>query len=45
MYKDTYADVIDKKEYWLDGDIDWAFIDWAKKTAGSKQAFQDMYSR
>ena len=31
VYKDTYADVIDKKEYWLDGDIDWAFLDWAKK--------------
>ena len=44
VYKDTYADVLDKKEYWLDGDIDWAFLDWAKKTAGSKQAFQDMYS-
>ena len=44
FFEDSYKEVIAKEQYWLNGDIDWAFIDWAKQKAGSKDAFDKMHS-
>lgn len=44
VYQDTYKEVVNKPQYWLNSDIDWAFLDWAKHIAGSSQAFKDMYA-
>jgi len=44
VFEGSYKGVIAKEQYWLNGDIDWAFIDWAKEKAGSKQAFDEMHS-
>ena len=44
VFEDSYKDILAKKQYWLNEDIDWAFIDWAKQEAGSKEAFSEMHS-
>ena len=44
VYTDSYHGVVDKPEYWLNEDFDFAFIDWAKQKAGSKEAFLEMHS-
>ena len=44
VWTDTYEKIIAKPQYWLNGDVEWSFINWAKKKAGNKQAFDEMHS-
>ena len=33
LYKDTFSTHVNKPEYWVTGNIDWCFIEWAKTIA------------
>ena len=44
IWTDTYEKIINKPSYWLNDDINWSFIDWAKKKAEDKETFLNMHS-
>ena len=44
VFKDSYEDVVTKKEYWLNGNFEWSFRKWAKEIAKDEKTYKESYA-